>query len=506
MIKIAVVDDRKLALTAIQNSVDWEKNGIKPIGFFTDGQRALEEIRRQHPDVVITDIVMPGMNGLEFCQAINDISENIKLIIISAYSKFEYAKSAIKLGVIEYFEKPLDYAALAECIVNAARQKQQEDEIARKAESSASVYLERFCIRLLSGSAKDGNLQTEACRLGFPAGSGEFACITVLVPDLLPETWRENIRAALTGPSKENCAYGPFSLRSGQESYICCAWDDSTREEELRRRLLRLVREARNEGACLWFGVGTRVRKPEALWESYQTSISALKYAKWFDRDAIFFHRPEAIGGSESLSACVRFEKKFGKLILEGDFHTFYDCVDEFEQFCMVSYPMPEHVVSVMEKTLLTLASYYPAAAVQTSPLTQEEGMRACFRKFGARCRVAFDVQAGCKAPRDTVVEQAKDYIGMHYHDAELSVPKIARQIGISPNYLGNLFKKAEHMSITEYIAAVRVNQAKLLLAHSMKPVSEVAESLGYSNQYYFSSHFKKITGYSPLIFRKKFS
>ena len=132
MIKVMVIEDRILTLNALKTQVQWEKYGLTPVGFYTNCKDALENIRGKAPDVIISDIVMPGMDGLSFCEYVNNLNQNIKIIIISAYSKFEYAKRGIQLGVYDFLEKPVDYELLCQRVCEAGREKLREEELKKK--------------------------------------------------------------------------------------------------------------------------------------------------------------------------------------------------------------------------------------------------------------------------------------------------------------------------------------------------------------------------------------
>lgn len=142
MIDVMVIEDRILTLEALKSQIPWEEKGLRPIGFYTNCREAMAHLENSVPDVVISDIVMPGMDGLSFCQYINDLRRNIKIIIISAYSKFEYAQRGIKLGVYDFLEKPIDYALLGERIAEAGAQRKHELQVQKIYEDNRSVYQE----------------------------------------------------------------------------------------------------------------------------------------------------------------------------------------------------------------------------------------------------------------------------------------------------------------------------------------------------------------------------
>lgn len=140
MIDVMVIEDRILTLEALKTQIPWDKNSLRPIGFYTNCKEAIAHLESSVPDVIISDIVMPGMDGLSFCQYINDLGLNIKIIIISAYSKFEYAQRGIQLGVYDFLEKPIDYEFLGKRIAEAGAQRKHEAQIQKIYEDNRCIY------------------------------------------------------------------------------------------------------------------------------------------------------------------------------------------------------------------------------------------------------------------------------------------------------------------------------------------------------------------------------
>ena len=152
MINVMVIEDRILTLNALKTQVRWEEYGLNPVGFFSGCQEAMKNLDGLNPDVIISDIVMPGMDGLSFCEYINGLGRNIKIIIISAYSKFEYAKKGIQLGVYDFLEKPVDYEFLSQRILQAGKEKHHEEQVQHVYENNHGIYRETFFQKLLKDS------------------------------------------------------------------------------------------------------------------------------------------------------------------------------------------------------------------------------------------------------------------------------------------------------------------------------------------------------------------
>lgn len=505
MIKVAVIDDRPLTLQAIQNAIDWEKRGIEPIGFFGDCEKALEMIRLNPPDVVVTDIVMPGISGLELCQCINNIFPNIKIIVMSAYSEFQYAQSAIRLGVVEYFEKPLDYEKLAECILRVGEQKQDQDRILAQVNSNAEAYRERFFMRLLRGEIDSCSINEEARKIGFLSDFSYSVCVSMTASSDIMDEASDTFCTKLTEIIKNMTVVGPFSLNTNQQCYILFWNNPNIEPKTIVRALRKITANSGTSDFSVWFGIGNIAMSLAEVSHSYNTSIIAIEFAEWLAEDKVFLYT-DLTNSAVALQRCYHYEKKLEKLILQGNTPTFYDCISEFQQYCREGYPPKKYVISVLEKTMLELNTHYPELAYQRLELPLNKNLRICFQVFQSYCRSVFDITGkALLAFGGDIVEKIKDVINANYHDSNLNVISISKQVNMSPNYIGTLFKRKENMSITDYISAIRINQAKVLLTHSSKSILEISEETGYSSQYYFSSCFKKITGYSPGTFRKRF-
>ena len=152
MINVMVIEDRILTLNALKGQIAWAEYGLNPVGFYTNCRDAIANLEKTHPDVIISDIVMPGMDGLSFCEYVNNLNLNIKLIIISAYSKFEYAKKGIQLKVYDFLEKPVDYTVLCESIVSAGELKKREEQMQKMYENSHDNVQESTFSQLITGN------------------------------------------------------------------------------------------------------------------------------------------------------------------------------------------------------------------------------------------------------------------------------------------------------------------------------------------------------------------
>ncbi len=144
MMNVMVIEDRILTLNALKTQIPWREKGLNPVGFYTNCKDAISHIEDAKPDVIITDIVMPGMDGLSFCKYINSLDKNIKIIIISAYSKFEYAQRGIQLGVFDFLEKPVDYKELCSRILQAGKEKEREEQLTGDYTAMTSEDYTRF--------------------------------------------------------------------------------------------------------------------------------------------------------------------------------------------------------------------------------------------------------------------------------------------------------------------------------------------------------------------------
>lgn len=515
MIKAVVIEDRILTLNALKSQVPWTENDIEAVGFYTNCKEAMANIEKLKPDVIISDIVMPGIDGLTFCEYVNSLDQNIKIIIISAYSKFEYAKRGIQLGVYDFLEKPVDYGLLCSRVVQAGKEKQQEEQIRKMSENSQDMYIESLFLSLIQndGAFKKGIagelkniLQTDLEKL-------DFACIMIAV-----EFADENIEGRVICGSVKNCLsekyqeeiWGPFLY---QTNTYCLIFGKKE------SRMIEGLEENLRESIDIWtnrypdihinIGIGYWEDSEAKLWNSAKSAAEALEYRFVFGKSDVFDICDYEMKKLEDYTGFEEFEKKLTECIGSCD-------AEGIKNLCisMGEYAEDHHInKSYLDFFITDFLSVAMRNFFEDTGFHKEDYLRKLDKTRYAREALSYFAEiliSVCGSRRhkpltdvENTVERIKEYIEKNYKKENLSLAEILKIFSMSPNYICRIFKEKTGTTLLNYINNLKILEAKRMLVQTDKKIWEISQELGYSNQYYFSMGFKKATGYSPKEYRK---
>ncbi|MBB6636608.1 response regulator [Cohnella thailandensis] len=490
MLKALVFDDEYIVLEGLRRMIDWEAFGIELAGMAGDGPAALELFLRVRPQLVLTDINMPGMDGLQLIRSILDVAPDTYCIVFSGYNEYEYVKRAIQIGVSDYLEKPLEVENIEEALKKAIGQIQKRNEtqaIKQSYEESRNVLFEKITLELILG--KTQALPKWKDQLGLHADS--IAGLTVLA-----------CSEEITLDNRPDCHF--VSIRNGEEHLVLLLhrilptqelWEEIDQEAEKR---------------SLTVGSGRTKADPHQLADSYQEARRALRCARFLHQlgRVGFEDLGELITSPEPLS---EREEAIILCLRAGNYSGLMEHLQPFMDWIQSELVAPEVVEREMVKLL-----YLALEAVKESPSSSRnepfaphieirnihgrDQMLAWFRgQFERIVHSALELRENTKY---SAVEQAQLYIENNLSQ-DLSLQEVARHVGMNPSYLSVLFKEVTGETYIKFLTRFRMELAKKWLLEGMK-VSEVSEKVGYLTYRHFSEVFKKHTGLSPGQFKDR--
>lgn len=516
MINVMVIEDRILTLNALKTQVRWEEYGLNPVGFYSNCQEAMRSLDESKPDVIISDIVMPGMDGLSFCEYINGLGRNIKIIIISAYSKFEYAKKGIQLGVYDFLEKPVDYEFLSQRILQAGKEKHHEEQVQHVYENNHGIYREAFFQKLLKDSKESSKLDRVELEeiLESDLRKMQFNCIMAAVEtgksDITGEAICAEICRNLSQYYQTQEFWGPFLMET-DVFYIVFGEKENFLMNTLVHLLKKYIRDLaeKGTGVDINVGIGYWVDDIRKLQYAADAAAQALEYRFVLGKNQVFHIHDYADKELSDYTRFDYFEKKLTDGLTSGDF-------GEIDKVCTeIRNYMEKH--RIKRSYLLFFVTTF--LSTQVCGLLPEEKVKdlISLQKLNAMVYASDILEylekiliASCREIRnytakDTTqtVSKIKRYVEENYREEDLSLGQIAKVFSMSPNYICRIFKEQTGSTLVNYISSLRILQAKKLLVETDKKIGEISSELGYSSQYYFSMGFKKATGYSPKEYRK---
>lgn len=516
MLKLIIADDEGLVRRGLKTEVDWSEYGIEVVGEAKDGDEALRLSLDIGPDIVITDIRMPNVDGLEFIQKIHKINKDIKIIILSGYDDFAVAKEALKHGVLDYLLKPTDMDELDRVIRKATDILREERERAGLEQKLRKKAEEKYFYELID----DGELSFEDDIVeGWNTGR---YCVLILDPDNGYGADISNTLKKAMGIIKER-VNNHFSQsivfdKNNQIVIVLCIPDTIASEKkviELCSDISKLVETELSQKVVL--GVGRAYDDVKHVGKSYEEARIAVNYkgSSGF-QNIILADQIEPqdykvyelyIESIRSIEAyCnLRNSKKVSELI-SGLFSTIATC----------SWISIRTVHIISSYLLLSLSKTLLEAGVPKKEVfLKEEGMREELKrldsieriekyiqgKFADMLRYVFQREE--KSTKVSINDISK-YIEENYN-RDISLNEIGDFFSITPEYVSSLFKKERGENYLVFLSRLRMERAMEMLRDSELKTYEIAEKVGYYDTHHFSKVFKKLMGMTPSEYRQNF-
>lgn len=535
--KVFLVEDEYIVREGIKNNIDWEKNGYDFCGEASDGELAFPMISEKRPDIVITDIRMPFMDGIELSRMIKEEYPEIKIIILSGHEEFEYAKAAIQIGVEEYLLKPINGDELLQ-VVNRVAQKIKEENESRETlqEGEGDENFEYAKRQLLSSLIDDNASLSDAMEQGKKIHLNLMAqCYNIMMLKLQRKNKEQGfsqrileLYKTMEDTLKEQDGQSIMFDRAPEGKVILFM---GSGEEEIRRNMDVFAGQFREilpeyEDVTYFGSVGVPVMRLRELGESYEAASHGFSYR--------FLTEPNQIVDNHTVFDQTRNEKKFSCSIGSVDIQNLDK--QKIESFLKggemdeIHFFVEENMKntgdagknSMIFRQYIVMDMFFAASHFLTQITDGREQLGEPFESPEQMQKIVSDLEATVvyikelftkvMQVRDAqttehnsdVVENAKKYISENYHDEELTLNTVAHEVNVSPNHLSAMFSQKTGQTFVKYLTDVRMHRAKELLKCTSKRSNEICEEVGYRDPHYFSHLFKKNVGCSPIQYRER--
>lgn len=529
MTKLLIVDDEPLVQIGIKSMIDWADLGIEICGTAVNGKNALEMIKDYSPEIVITDIRMPIMNGLQLAKACRETQGKIPVFIfLTSYEEFPLIKEAMSYEAVDYLIKLelnadtlIDTAKKALSRLETLRVSMEYKENGRPLLQS---YYEKFFMRLLHNlfdSEEQFALQSKDLKLDFTE-----TCYFTALCEIREDTHRNmdytklmNLYSSTLQMAKEIISkYFPVYVVSLDMKHFAVIFHlpkmEDFRKDSIKEAFQNTARMVLNYfNVTLLTGVGTCVSHPLKISESYQEARQAFGRASQVQPVVIFTDNDLAsIRNAFNISVFKNdITKAFNEFNTDVLFHTLTEIIELFESHPLRFPQAADGACSILylslsllpdgEKNMAEIFSSYSdgyRSIYRFSNVDQIVEWMTLFRD--GLCKV---LKSKRKTYKAHVITNVQKYINNHVSE-KLSLNEVSGVFGLSPNYLSILFKKNCNLGFSEYIAKAKIKKAKSLLLGQDIRIYEVADQLGFESAFYFSKVFKKVTGVSPRDFIQK--
>lgn len=510
---IVIVDDEFLQRELVKESIAWERLNLSLAGEAENGRNALELIREKKPEIVIMDINLPYLNGLEVSQIIKDELPETQIIILTAYDEFEYARTAIRLGAVSFILKPVDELELEHELIKASNKIQvarmERLHLEEIEEERLADKKRQFVVEAVAGFRSREEVGAKCEDYGI-AGDLPFFLLLIRGKEF-GEGQGECILEELQEIMKEH--FLRFEMIRIEEDYIFITFAEE-KGDPVHVKVKSLV-SFLDEEFCNQYGVYGGISD---LHKNIVDIHIAYKEAYWSanrNDGAIGYFEPE------NMIELKRIAKKQTESLLKGlrekdqeRTNNAYDAYLEILQRKTVSnqsaiYIMMELLVEVTscvsEYGMNIPAEYFEMQAkviMMTTIKDREavcEGMRA-YLETALKIIEHGDIPSGARK-----AAEAKQFIEEFYDYEHLTLSLVAEKIGVNPSYLSSIFKKEWGETLSHYIIRIRLEKAQEILRE--KPwitIENVARMCGYTDVYYFSKSFKRFYGVTPAKFLMK--
>ncbi|SFJ48597.1 two-component system, response regulator YesN [Paenibacillus sp. UNC496MF] len=522
MIKLLLVEDETATRQGLMKHIKWHELGIGVVEEAKDGIEGLEAARRLRPDIVVSDIRMPGMNGIDFTASVRERFPACKIIYLSGHSDKEYLKAAIRINAVSYVEKPINLDELQEVIAKAVQlclEHLKADHLNLALSESLPFIRQTIVSGLIRGPIDDDELQRslQLARVSFAPGSSYT--VSILVP--AHEDGEPNA-IDLRGLNRivdylHRASNGFTHLAAIQDSarIVVISAHRPERRHEL-AAVYPLLAEHLSQyppsPKVSWI-VGMTSPGWPGIRASYETAAGFLSRLFYYDFGTM-------VDAADKPTAAYPITPElfhaYEKLLQEPNKGAILSFAEQLYQAMRTKTGTPvDDVRSLFYRMLRLLAEQGEKRGLHLSPsgAGQVEYDWAVMSKistfkqlkdyFLRRAAVLLDrianLESNCRAVLDV-----KKYIRGNYSDKEITVNMLADHVHLTPTYLSSLFRKETGKTISEYIAEVRIARSADLLMEPQSKLYEVADLSGYNDANYFAKAFKKITGMTPTQFRRK--
>lgn len=511
--KVFLVEDEITTREGIRDNVDWRAAGFELCGEASDGEMALAQIEATQPDVLITDIKMPFMDGLQLCKIIREHMSWMKIIIISGYNEFAYAQQAIQLGVTEYLLKPVSVqdmqAVLAKVAVALDQEKNERAYLKRlrsQVEDNLVLLREKFLLRLVTGGESSAMAYEQSQQFGLDILAPFYQVILLRVGPAtgappLDYNACQQIEKQVAGMVSTNM--DALLTKKALDEFVLILKGESPEQLIQEGAFLAELIQGEVEGktGCqMQIGLGTVQQRLGDLHRSFTEALLKTQGAqpavetgelKKLDHAALY-HFLETALAEDFDPFYEQHVRPIAEVAMQSHLLKHYVIVDIYlavAQFLSNLGGSPDHLIA---------ARYDDeefAAGLRTLDQVRDELGRLFVTALAFR-----DQQAGSN--RATIIHQARTYIDAHLGDSKLSLNEVAAQVNFSPNHFSMVFSSETGETFRDYLTRSRIEQAKKLLRSTRLKCAEVAYRCGYNDPHYFSVIFRKHTNLTPHQYR----
>ncbi|MFC0559191.1 response regulator transcription factor [Halalkalibacter alkalisediminis] len=511
---MVIVDDEKIVIDGLTSAIDWAEHQVEIVGTATDGSKALHLIEETKPHIVMVDIRMPGMNGLELIHKLKALSCDAVFIIISAYTQFDYAKRALELEAVDYLTKPIEIEEIINSVQRAIKKYEKSNDA-----NSNSKEIEAYKIKL-----EDKYILHSI--LGHKINEHELdsrinSCM-VIVCGLNFSEWPSDFKSQIEGflfrlkDHFKNSIVVPY-LYSIEDKLVVAF--TSKHENNVSISIFKDIKEfsillEREVGSLPVIGVGNAQSSLSTMQQSYSEALEAFTIGLYLNKSMTFYSDLEKLNYHVGSKVITMIDNYFNTK--EIDLNNIPQLINKVLEYSMQKMLAPGCAKYLCFKLITNIYDYIQQEFnlnVETilgekyeinNQLNQLKSIDDIRGWLLNKVNVLLDYMNNNQlSHKEKLIIDVKKYVNEKFNE-DITLDEVAELFHISPAYLSNVFSKRFGITMFEFIIDKRIRTAKKLLQTTNYKISEISKQVGYSNQRYFNQVFKKHVGTSPGRYRSE--
>jgi len=528
MLKVVIVDDELLVRIGLRSTIQWEQNGFEIIGDFSDGHKALSVINECKVDILITDIKMPKMDGIELTRRVKEINDDIKIIILTCYDEFDYAKQALLLGANDYIIKSImepsdllnSVLKIKKEIENTLKKHEELDFLKSEVESQKSALKKKAILELFKGEFNSvEEIIKNLKRLGVEFAYKHFCLVCLKIDnfevnykkiDLVSKrVLRDSILNIINSIMTSN--YNGIAIEVIDGTFTCILSVNSSlySAEEAGIKFSLMVQEAVKSYtqitvSCL---ISSGINDIKEISTKYENTINHLKYKVFLDCNCIITHSDIETFEMEVNNNIFDREKEIYYYLNEGNKERVKEIIDqEFSKInkgkaslSLLNYICGQ-LISILNRASMEIgySLYNNNEFFNIKEVWDLENVEIIHKWMVEQYTLISNIIIGKRLNCDNdIIRDAMKYIGSNYMRS-ITLGDVAKHVNVSRTYFSQIFKEETSENYIDYLNKIRIQKAKELMKFNRYKSYEVSERVGFQDSSYFSKIFKKIENKTP--------
>lgn len=517
MLRVLIVDDEPGALKSLKYMLDWNDYGYIITGEATNGKQALELLKNESFQLVITDIRMPGMSGLELIRNIRSLSEDISIIVMSGYEEFEYVKECLKYGVKDYLLKPVDQENLSRLLISIKEEVNYELQLNRQLYHGIPALRDRTLKRWAHGFLSDEEIGSELQFLSIHVEEESWICpllVEMNFEDLTDSSWTEDEigirRFAVLNVMEELLIHRGYIFEESSDRFgVVLIGGKAEAGEGVVLQLAQLIRDSIRKyvKVSVTIAVGDPIEDLRELASSFKMAQRRMKMNFLFHGHIISsaqfnaYDMPPNSSDIEYIrgifeAVTAKDEERLSSLLtaLKERFLSCGASKRTVQSFILELFAQLFDLIKEMEEPYQHI---FEDETHETKSILEFKTLDEVMKFTEQKClQVIYHLTQLKMSSSEKTVDRVKNIVKDNYA-SNIHLKMIAEEIHLNPTYLGQIFKSTVGMSFNDYLMQIRLEKAKSLVLHTDKKVYEIALEVGFRQLDAFYKRFKEYTGKS---------